>query len=143
MRWRSGSGARAFVSMVLVFCVVFFPVTRAVKGVWIMSSGEHQWNYGWLVSDPLCVAFFFIMVGYFVFLEAGFGATVGKALLGIRVIRAGGGKPGLLKALLRNLGRLVDALPVLSILGAVLILTSTERTRFGDRLAGTRVILVR
>jgi uncharacterized RDD family membrane protein YckC len=48
--------------------------------------------------------------------------------------------PGLLKALLRNLLRLVDALPVLSILGVVLIIYSGERARVGDLLAGTRVV---
>jgi len=35
----------------------------------------------------------------------------------------------------------VDSLPALNILGVVLIATSPERARFGDRVAGTRVII--
>ena len=41
---------------------------------------------------------------------------------------------------LRNLLRLVDGLPVLNILGVILISTSAERARFGDLIAGTRVV---
>ncbi|MCP4686195.1 MAG: hypothetical protein GY867_12220, partial [bacterium] len=26
--------------------LVFFPVTRLVKGVWMMSSQDHAWGYG-------------------------------------------------------------------------------------------------
>jgi hypothetical protein len=43
----------------------------------------------------------------------------------------------------RNALRLVDSLPTLNILGVILILRSPERVRFGDRVAGTRVIQVR
>ena len=127
----------------ILFCLVFFPVTRLVKGVWIMSSSDHLWGYGWLVTDPICVAFLIIMIAYFVVLEGVFGATLGKWLLGLRVVQPDGARPGLIKSTLRNLLRLVDGLPFLSILGAVLILTSPERTRVGDRVAGTRVVRTR
>jgi hypothetical protein len=56
--------------------------------------------------------------------------------LALLVERAGGGVPGLMKGLLR----IVDGLPAFNILGIVLILTSAERARFGDRVADTRVI---
>lgn len=45
--------------------------------------------------------------------------------------------------LVRNALRAVDSLPAFNILGAVLIRRSAERARFGDRVAGTRVIRVR
>ncbi len=127
----------------LLFCVFFFPATRLVNGVWIMSATDHRWNYGPLITDPLCIAFLTIMVLYFVFLEGLIGVTFGKWVVGLRVVRVRGGRPGLVKSLLRNVLRLVDGLPALSILGIVLILTSTERARFGDHIAGTRVIRVR
>ena len=127
----------------LLFCAVFFPVTRAVKGVWLMSAADHRWGSGLFITDPLCIAFFCIIVLYFVFLEGLAGATLGKRLAGIRVERAGGGRPGLVKGLLRNVLRVIDGLPALSILGVVLILTSPERARFGDRVAATRVIRAR
>ena len=127
----------------LVFCAFFFPITRIVKGVWLMAPSDHRWSYGLFISDPLCIAFLIVMALYFVLLEGLAGATVGKWALGLRVVRAEGGKPGLWKSALRNLLRFVDGLPALSILGAILILRSAERARFGDRVAGTRVVRTR
>ena len=124
----------------LLFCAVFFPVTRLVKGVWILSAEDHRWTNGLFVTDPLCIAFLVMMALYFVFLEGLTGVTFGKWVVGLRVERVEGGKPGLTRGLLRNVLRIVDGLPAFNIVGIVLIVTSVERARFGDRIAGTRVI---
>lgn len=107
-----------------------------------MSSEDHVWSWGWVVSDPLCVSFLGIIFLYFVLLEGIYGATVGKQLLRLRVVDTDGSVPGVGKAIVRNLLRIVDGLPALSILGIVLIATSPDRARFGDRVAGTRVVIV-
>jgi uncharacterized RDD family membrane protein YckC len=125
---------------VLVFCAVFFPVTRWVKGVWLMTPADHRWVSGWFITDPLCITFLIVMALYFVLLEGWLGATLGKAALGLRVVHPGGCVPGLKASALRNLLRFVDGLPTLNIVGVVLILRSDERARFGDRIAGTRVV---
>jgi uncharacterized RDD family membrane protein YckC len=126
----------------LLFCAVFFPITRMVKGVWLMSASDHRWVSGWFVTDPLCVSFFIVIVVYYVVLEAFPGATVGKRVLGLRVVGPDGGRPGLTRSVLRNAGRLIDTLPALNILGVVLILRSPQNARFGDRIADTRVVHV-
>ncbi|MBN1211964.1 MAG: RDD family protein [candidate division Zixibacteria bacterium] len=134
---------RRFAALVIDFIVlslIFFPVTRLVKGVWVMSSGDHLWGYGWLVTDPLCLVFLVVIFLYFVLLEGFFGATAGKWFTGLKVVDVNGRPPGLRRALVRNVLRVIDALPALNILGVVLILKSPERARFGDRVAGTRVI---
>ena len=138
----AGLGERFLALLVdaLLFCACFFPVTRIVKGVWLMSPNDHNWVRGWFISDPLCLAFLVIMGLYFVVLEGWFGATLGKWMLGLRVIDLDGGRAGLWKGALRNILRLVDGLPVFSLLGVILIQRSRERARFGDRIAGTRVI---
>jgi uncharacterized RDD family membrane protein YckC len=127
---------------VLLFCACFFPITRIVKGVWLMSPKDHNWVRGWFISDPLCLAFLAIMGLYFVLLEGWFGATLGKWVFGLRVIGPEGGRVGLWKGALRNMLRLVDGLPAFNLLGVILIHRSRERARFGDRIAGTRVIRV-
>lgn len=127
----------------LLFCAIFFPVTRLVKGVWVMSAADHRWAHGWFITDPLCLAFLALMVLYFILLEGLVGATLGKWALGLRVVCAEGGKPGLGRSALRNLLRLVDGLPAFNLVGVFLILRSPERARFGDRVAGTRVVLAR
>ncbi len=133
----------AIVADLAVLSALFFPTTRLVKGTWIMSTADHAWVRGWLVTDPLCIAFLVVMFLYFVLFEAFMGATPGKWVLSLRVVGAGGSPPGLRKALVRNVLRLVDGLPAVGILAAVLIATSSDRTRLGDRIAGTRVIHVR
>jgi uncharacterized RDD family membrane protein YckC len=130
----------ALLGDLLLFCAVFFPINRLIKGVWVMNVADHRWKYGLFITDPLCIAFLVIMILYFVLLEGLVGFTLGKWVVGLRVECVGRGKPGLIKGLLRNVLRIVDGLPAFSILGIILILTSTEKARFGDRIAGTRVI---
>lgn len=125
---------------VALFCAAFFPITRLVKGVWLMAPSDHRWVRGLFISDPLCLAFLVAMAAYYVLGEGLTGATVGKWALRLRVVGPDGRAPGLWRAALRNLLRLVDGLPALSLLGIVLVLRSPERARLGDRLAGTRVI---
>ena len=141
----AGLGQRFLALLVdlLLFCAVFFPVTRLVKGVWLMMPNDHNWVNGWFIFDPLCLVFLIIMASYVVLLEGLAGATVGKWVCGLRVVGSDGRRPGLGKSALRNLLRMVDSLPAFNVLGVILILRSPERARFGDRVAGTRVIQVR
>jgi uncharacterized RDD family membrane protein YckC len=125
-----------------IFCAIFFPVTRIVKGVWVMSASDHRWGRGLFITDPLCIAFLVFMFLYFIFLEGLAGATLGKFIIGLRVIDTNGKKPGLLKSLLRNILRLIDSPPTLNILGIILIIITKENTRFGDMIAKTRVVKV-
>ena len=141
----AGLGRRFLALLIdlLLFCAVFFPVTRIVKGVWLMMPNDHNWVNGWFIFDPLCLIFLIIMAFYMILLEGLLGATVGKWIVGLRVIGTDGHRPGLWKSAVRNALRVVDSLPTLNILGVILILRSAERARFGDRVAGTRVIQVR
>ncbi len=141
----AGLGPRFFALLAdtALFCAVFFPVTRLAKGVWLMMPSDHRWRNGWIVFDPICLAFLVAMLAYQVLLEGLPGRTLGKWLAGIRVVDLQGGAPGLGRSLVRNLLRTVDGLPALNLLGVLLVLQSPERARFGDRVAGTRVILDR
>ena len=130
----------ALVFDLVILSLIFFPVTKLVKGVWLMSSGEHAWSYGWFITDPLCLTFLAAMFFYFVLLEGLLGATIGKMILGLQVVSTDRGPCGLKRSFIRNILRIVDALPALNILGVVLIAASPEKARFGDRIAGTRVI---
>jgi len=141
----AGLGPRfaALLIDMLVFCIVFFPITYLVKGKWIMSPTDHLWNRGLIVFDPLCLFFLCAMFLYAVILEGVFGRTIGKLIVGLNVIGPNGSRPGLLRGIIRNVLRIVDGLPFLNIVGIILIVRSEERARFGDRIAKTRVIIRR
>lgn len=83
----AGLGVRfgALVIDALLFCAVFFPITRIVEGVWIMSAADHRWTNGLFIgrminvrTDPLCLIFLALMLLYFVPLEGLVEATLGN-----------------------------------------------------------------
>jgi hypothetical protein len=77
---------------------------------------------------------------YFSLSEGLLGATLGKRLVGLRVVRAADGRPcGPVAAVVRTVLRLVDNL-LFSLPGMTAILSSPARQRFGDRAARTLVV---
>ena len=71
-------------------------------------------------------------------LEASVGATLGKALIGIRVVRMKH-KNAFAASAIRNLMRIVDGFG-LYLLGAVVAVCTRCRQRLGDLCAGTAVV---
>ena|ERR1019366_6444626 len=80
-----------------------------------------------------------IAIAYTFGLEATQGATLGKRLLGLRVVKMDGSPIGWSESIIRNLLRIVDGL-FGYLVGAILIWTSPQRQRLGDRLANTVVV---
>jgi uncharacterized RDD family membrane protein YckC len=68
------------------------------------------------------------------------GQTIGKRLFHLRVIDDTGLPLRIEQAWVRNLMRVVDALPFAYLVGGVSVLSSAIMQRFGDRVAGTLVI---
>ncbi|MGA3186531.1 MAG: RDD family protein [Bryobacteraceae bacterium] len=67
------------------------------------------------------------------------GQTVGKRLLRLRVVDAGGLRLEPSQVIVRNLMRFVDALPALYLVGGMACLVNRHRQRLGDLAAGTVV----
>ena len=101
-----------------------------------MSYEDHYWG----ILDPICLVFLFIILAYLILMEAYVGWTIGKRILGMRVVDGSGKKIGLSKSIIRNILRLVDGLPAFNVLGIVLIAISKREQRFGDRIAKTYVV---
>jgi uncharacterized RDD family membrane protein YckC len=72
-------------------------------------------------------------------LEGAFGATMGKAIVGVRVLNQRGGMPGLRSSAVRNVFRLLDAIPFY-LLGFFVAVFSPARRRIGDYAAKTVVL---
>jgi uncharacterized RDD family membrane protein YckC len=70
------------------------------------------------------------------------GQTVGKRLLGLRVVEASGLRLEPSQIVVRNVLRLVDMLPAFYLLGGIACVLSQRRQRLGDIVAGTVVIRV-
>ena len=82
-----------------------------------------------------------ITFAYYSSQESLFSLTIGKRLLGLRILGRDGDPASIRESLIRNLLRFVDFLPFLYLLGAITIAVSTKKQRLGDMAAGTIVTL--
>jgi uncharacterized RDD family membrane protein YckC len=131
-----------FVAVLLDAIIVFFPlglVVGLLSGGGYTESGDGYWNAGIDIDTRAFWALLVLGVGYYTLCEAASGATLGKRMVGIRVVGADGAHVTFGAAFVRNLLRLVDGL-FFYLVGAIFALTSARGQRLGDRAAGTVVV---
>ncbi|MFO0593839.1 MAG: RDD family protein [Myxococcaceae bacterium] len=122
-------------TMLLFFLVFVFSMIASA-----LLSGVSR-NLFELGMAAQFVIWFLVDWGYMVLLESVWsGQTIGKRVMGLRVIQETGVRVGALQSLLRNLVRPVDKLPVFYLVGGVSALLSGSQQRLGDLLAGTIVV---
>jgi len=81
-----------------------------------------------------------IALAYYIVMEAQSGVTLGKRLIGLKVVKLEGGAPLDWQAsIVRNVLRLVDGL-FFYLVGAIVVWTSDKKQRLGDKVAGTVVV---
>lgn len=131
-----------FVAVLLDAVIVLFPLgilLGLMTGGGYKVSGEGYTTAGVNIEDRAFLWLVVIAVGYYVVCEAATGATLGKKLVGIRVVGEDGEHVTFGAAIVRNLLRLVDAL-FFYLVGFVFAVLSTRRQRLGDRAAHTLVV---
>jgi uncharacterized RDD family membrane protein YckC len=89
-------------------------------------------------SDAALPGAFVLILLYFVLFESLTGATVGKAVLGLRVVKADGRACGIGSAIVRALFRFIDSL--FFTLVAFVSMHEYPHQRVGDRVARTLVV---
>lgn len=83
-------------------------------------------------------------LSYWILLEAFWnGQTLGKRLVGIRVLRDDGGPPGFFAIAARAILRVLDIVPFLLAIDLVAMVISAKGQRLGDLVAGTVVVKAR
>lgn len=131
-----------FVAVLLDAVIVFFPlgiVVGLLSGGGYSERGNGYASAGVNVGGNAFWALLALGLGYYILCEALTGMTVGKRMVGIRVVAEDGEHVGLAAAVVRNLLRLVDCL-FFYLVGAIFALTSSRGQRLGDRAAGTLVV---
>ncbi|HEX4573743.1 MAG TPA: stage II sporulation protein M [Gemmatimonadales bacterium] len=138
----AGVGSRTAAGLVDTVAAVF---GLALLG-WIMVGfglpGRGEKLAGWVLGAAILL-FTFGLLAYFMLFEAlNGGRTLGKQLLGIRVVMETGHPVTAAAAVVRNLFRLIDCyLPLLPFLpGIVMIFLQRRNQRLGDIVAGTIVV---
>jgi uncharacterized RDD family membrane protein YckC len=74
---------------------------------------------------------------YFAYFWITSGQTIGKKVMGLKVVPVGGGKMDIVKALLRYVGYFVSSI---FLIGFIWILFDKNGQGFHDKIAGTKVV---
>ncbi|MGH7246716.1 MAG: RDD family protein [Pseudomonadota bacterium] len=94
-----------------------------------------------LIIAVFLLAHFAVESGYFIVWEMlANGRSLGKYIIGLRVVRRDGMPIDLRASVVRNLMRIVDMLPEYYVVGLVSMVLSPSVERLGDHVAGTIVI---
>ena len=124
----------AFVIDTVIRIVLLFVVMFAM-GIMMLSMGME------VPQGFFLLALFLIEWFYPTLYEAGKrGATPGKRMLGLRVVRESGAPISFGQSLLRNLMRAADILPFAYGFGLVSCMFTKKFQRLGDLVAGTLVV---
>jgi uncharacterized RDD family membrane protein YckC len=141
MRPRAGL-PRRFLALMLDSVIVFLPLAIVIglmTGGGYVDRTDEAVNAGVDVTGRAFWLFVVLWLAYYVFGEGLAGATIGKGMVGIRVVDEHGEHPTLRAAIGRNLLRPVDGL-FFYLVGAAFALSSPRRQRLGDRVAHTVVV---
>jgi len=129
----------------LIIISVLQAIVSNVYGVTVVTSGTPPTGGDgfFSISTVTTVGWLWLTVvwlAYYIVAESLFGASVGKILFGLCVVRVDGRPLGVGAIVVRNLMRLVDALPALYLIGGASVLLSGDSQRLGDMLAKTTVV---
>jgi len=147
----------AFIIDSIILCATIFILTLPMLVLMVILNVpfSKSSDYSWMGQhNPAVLALFFglalitvvsdiiVGIGYYIVLEGHFGYTVGKYLLGMRVLKTDGTKIGYKESFLRNLPKYINNLIIIDAL-IMLIFFNKEKQRGFDKVANTMVIHVR
>jgi uncharacterized RDD family membrane protein YckC len=134
-----------FVSRLLAYAIDLALVTISLIAIgWLANTSKQLLGLPDLLPPEIAiflnaVVAFVIVVGYYTILWAVTGQTVGKLIMGLRVIPSSGKSHlSFAQSLARFFGYVVSVLPLFA--GFLWILVDNERQGWHDKIAKTRVV---
>jgi len=118
--------ATAIIGFLLTFPLIIEALLRGGWGTWRGFFG-------------LPFSLGVVQVLYFTLVEGRYGASIGKRVMGLKVIDADGGPPSFTEALIRNVSKVYWALLLLDVFIGLLS-RFDPRQKYTDQIAGTKVV---
>ena len=136
---------RALLLDFVVFSIVL-TIVNYVYGVTQVTSGSPPSGQpgAFIYSTVTAVGWpwlWLLWMAYYIVPESLYGASLGKQLLGVCVVRVDGRPLSVGSIVTRNVLRFVDVLPGFYLLGGISVLMTAYSQRVGDRWAGTTVVI--
>lgn len=144
----AGIGSRFLAAVVDTFLILVLQVVVNLTLIFIvaLAGGPSLLESGLSGDVSVVVGVFGLLAfaflwGYYIFFELLWnGQSPGKRLVGLRVITQNGAPIDVAAAIIRNLVRIVDFLPLYYGLGVLSMFIDTQSRRLGDFAAGTVVV---
>jgi uncharacterized RDD family membrane protein YckC len=142
----AGPGARSYafivdlhIRVVLALAWLFIGGLVAT-GHWVPSAQDQGDPQHWalVVLLPSLALYFLYHPVVEVMMR---GRTPGKRVAGVRIVDERGGVPSVGALLIRNVFRIVDALPGFYLLGLLMTVFTARHVRIGDLAAGTLLVI--
>lgn len=127
----AGLGSRAIAIIIDTIVIAIIGVGLAAFTV---GFGPSPADVGNLLVGAIGLLYFIILEAY------ADGQTLGKKLVNIKVVTEDGGDLDIVGSLIRNVLRIIDALPFLYIIGIIVIVVSDDNQRIGDIVGNTLVV---
>lgn len=130
----------ACIDYIIYITVYYFAIF--IWGSTVFST-DTEANDPVILLTGLLVAFLWIGLWFLIFpvIEAlNNGRTLGKAIVGVRVLKLNGGKPNFGHLLVRHLFDFVDYMPFFGIVGVIVAVNTENKQRVGDLVASTIVV---
>lgn len=115
----------------ILTAILFLPFLIPLNWPFIWSA-PRSWLQFPFVMGPIYIL-------YFTLAETGYGYTIGKMIMGLRVVTVGDGVLTLDKAFIRNISKIFWVLLILDVIGGIAT-RGDPRQKYSDRIAGTTVI---
>jgi uncharacterized RDD family membrane protein YckC len=131
-----------FVAVLLDALIVLFPLSIVIgllTGGGYSERGEGSARAGINIGGNAFWLMLALGLGYYIVCEAATGATLGKRMVGIRVVGEDGEHLTFGAAVVRNVLRVIDAF-LFYLVGFLFAITSSRGQRLGDRAAHTVVV---
>ncbi len=127
----------------LVAAIIDYVVLFVIAGVlFVVGVGAALATEEGAASLPFLLLIYLMWPLYYIVLTAMTGATLGKMLMGIKVVDANGNKPGIGTVLMREvIGKLISGLIIY--IGYIWIIFDAQAQGWHDKIAATFVVKAR
>jgi uncharacterized RDD family membrane protein YckC len=135
-------GAAAAIDTLIQTVLGLVVAALAFGGSVVLAAlGFNDELLGSLMIALFALGLFCVLIGYFLLFEILWsGQTPGKRIVGARVLRENGYPIRPVEAVIRNLVRIVDGMPIFYAIGLITMLLNRRAKRLGDFAAGTIVV---
>ncbi len=128
---------RRIIALVIDFIIVGFATILMLIAVffpWFLANPFGFFN--WL-SFPFAMGLIYVL--YFTVTESSYGCTIGKGIVGLKVVAVDGGRPSLESTFIRNISKIYWVLLILDVIGGFLTARDPHQ-KYSDRIAKTTVV---